>query len=306
MPDAFSDIAKVTRSHIPAANVPARLEIPTMGYGTARGAATTHGGSVVEAVAPQRKRGRPLGSMDTRPRKKASLAQPDPFIIDTGNPSHEIVSDYSYVHESILGDASMIETISENREISMNYACMLETLERTSIIIDDVFAYSVAQEIIEHDDIEPRSVEECQRRADWPKWKEAIQAELDSLTKRKVFGPVLLTPPSVKPIGHKWVFVRKRNEKNEVLRYKARLVAQGFSQRPGIDYEETYSPVMDVITFRYLVSLVVSEKLDMQLMDVVTAYLYGDLDSEIYMKVPDGLQLPNTSDSKPRSAFQSD
>ena len=60
---------------------------------------------------------------------------------------------------------------------------------------------------------------------------------------------------------------------------------------------------MDVITFRYLVSLVVSEKLDMQLMDVVTAYLYGDLDSEIYMKVPDGLQLPKSSDSKPRSAF---
>ena len=94
----------------------------------------------------------------------------------------------------------------------------------------------------------------------------------------------MLTPPSVKPVGHKWVFVRKRNEKNDVLRYKARLVAQGFSQRPGIDYEETYSPVMDVITFRYLVSLVVSEGLEMQLMDVVTAYLYGDLDSEIYMK----------------------
>ena len=56
-------------------------------------------------------------------------------------------------------------------------------------------------------------------------------------------------------------------------------MAQGFSQRPGINYEETYSPVMDVITFCYLVSLVVSEKLNMQLMDVVTAYLYGDLDT---------------------------
>ena len=69
-------------------------------------------------------------------------------------------------------------------------------------------------------------------------------------------------------------------------------MAQGFSQRPRIDYEETYSPVMDVITFRYLVSLVVSEGLEMQLMDVVTAYLYGDLDSEIYVKVLDGLTLP--------------
>ena len=53
----------------------------------------------------------------------------------------------------------------------------------------------------------------------------------------------------VKPEEFKWVFIRKRNEKNEIVRYKARLVAQDISQRPEIDYEELYSPVMDVITF---------------------------------------------------------
>ena len=60
---------------------------------------------------------------------------------------------------------------------------------------------------------------------------------------------------------------------------------------------------MDIITFHYLVSLVVSEKLGMQLMNVVTAYLYGDLDSELYMKVPDGFYVPKSSDSKPRSTY---
>ena len=59
------------------------------------------------------------------------------------------------------------------------------------------------------------------------------------------------------------------------MRYKARLVQQGFSQRPCIDYKETYSLVVDAITFRYLISLAVFEGLDMRLMDVVTAYLYG-------------------------------
>ena len=113
----------------------------------------------------------------------------------------------------------------------------------------------------------------------------------------------MLTRLSVKLVGHKWVFVRKPNEKNEILRYKARLVAQDFSQRPWIDYEETYSPVMDVITFRYLISLVVSKKLNMQLTDVVSAYLYGDLDTKIYMKLPDGFHVPKSSDSKPRSAY---
>ena len=76
------------------------------------------------------------------------------------------------------------------------------------------------------------------------------------------------------------------------MRYKARLVAQGFSQRPRVDYEETYSLVVDVINLRYLISLVVSNKLDMRLMYVVIAYLYSSLDTEIYMKIPDGFKFP--------------
>ena len=126
---------------------------------------------------------------------------------------------------------------------------------------------------------------------------------MDSLNKRKVFGPVVQTPEGIRPVGFKWVFVRKRNEKNEVVRYKARLVAQGFSQRPGIDYEETYSPVMDAITFRYLVSLAVHERLDMHLMDVVTAYLYGMLETDIHMKIPEGFKMPESYSSKPRELF---
>ena len=77
------------------------------------------------------------------------------------------------------------------------------------------------------------------------------------------------------------------------MRHKARLVAHGFTQRPGIDFNETYSPVMSGITFRYLISLAVQNHLSMQLMDVVTAYLYGSLDSYIYMKVPDGISIPD-------------
>lgn len=86
--------------------------------------------------------------------------------------------------------------------------------------------------------------------------------------------------------------MQKRNDKNEVVRYEARLVAQGFSQIPGIDYMVTYFPVVDAITFRYLINLAVHEKLDMRLMDVVTAYLYGSLDNEIFMKIPEGFKVP--------------
>ena len=81
------------------------------------------------------------------------------------------------------------------------------------------------------------------------------------------------------------------------------MVAQGFSQRPGVDYEETYSPVVDATTFRFLISLAVCEKLEMRLMDVITAYLYGSLDNDIYMKIPEGLQLPDRYDSNPREFY---
>ena len=92
------------------------------------------------------------------------------------------------------------------------------------MIVDDAFEYSVATDMMLSDDIEPRSVDEYRRRTDWSNWKQAIQVEPDSLAKHKVFGPIAPTPPRMKPVGYKWVFVRNRNEKNEIVRYKARLV----------------------------------------------------------------------------------
>ncbi|GJU93052.1 retrovirus-related pol polyprotein from transposon TNT 1-94, partial [Tanacetum coccineum] len=154
-----------------------------------------------------------------------------------------------------------------------------------------------------NDDPEPTSVIECQSRHEWNKWKEATQAELNSLNKRKVFRRIVLTPGVVKPVGYRWVFIRKQNENDEVIRYKARLVAQGFSQRPGIDYEETYSPVMDATTFRFLISLAIYENLDMRLMDVVTSYLYRSLDSAIYMKIIEGFNMPEALSAKPKDMY---
>jgi hypothetical protein len=177
-------------------------------------------------------------------------------------------------------------------------------LDRNKIVVDNIFSFKVAFDITRsNDDIEPQTVEECRRRNDWPMWKEAIQAELNSLAKREVFEPVVQTPEGVSPVGYKWAFVRKHNEKNEIVRYKAGLVVQGFLQKLGIDYEETYSYVVDAITFRFLINLVVTESLDMRLMNVVIAYLYGSLDNDIYMKIPEGYKMPEAYNSKSRSIY---
>jgi Reverse transcriptase (RNA-dependent DNA polymerase) len=87
------------------------------------------------------------------------------------------------------------------------------------------------------------------------------------------------------------------------VRYKSRLVAQGSTQISGVEYEETYSPVVDAITLRFLISLTITENLQMHLIDVVTTYLYGSLDNDIYMKVTEGLKMPESFKSKSREIY---
>ena len=74
----------------------------------------------------------------------------------------------------------------------------------------------------------PETMDECQYRKDWPKWKEYILKKLDSLEKWGVFGPVVQTLEVVKLVVYKWVFIRKCNKKNEITRYKVWLIVHGF------------------------------------------------------------------------------
>uniref|UniRef100_A0A2N9FGC6 Reverse transcriptase Ty1/copia-type domain-containing protein n=1 Tax=Fagus sylvatica TaxID=28930 RepID=A0A2N9FGC6_FAGSY len=308
LPDVFTDSKKIVKSHIPAANNPARIEVPE--------------GQLINIAANESKtrlkRGRPVGAKDKIPRKRKiqekQVAAPEEAI-PMKQATNIINLSKNCAHKSPENEppeegtpeelSPEEEQVPENDEISIHYVSTGEIWDRNKIVVDNIFSFKVALDITRSNDheIEPQTVEQCRRRNDWPKWKEAIQAELNSLLKREVFGPIVQTPEGVMPVGYKWVFVRKRNEKNEIIRYKARLVAQGFSQRPGIDYEETYSPVMDAITFRFLISLVVTENLDMRLMDVVTAYLYGSLDNDIYMKIPEGYKMPEAYNSKSRNMY---
>ena len=87
--------------------------------------------------------------------------------------------------------------------------------------------------------------------------------------------------------------MRKQNKRDEIVRYKVGLVAQGFSQRPDINYNETYSSIGDSIIFNYLINLTTCEILDICLMDVVTLYLYASTNNYIYIKIHDHLYLMN-------------
>jgi hypothetical protein len=295
LPDAFTATKGVTKSYIPARNVSERIEVPNKTIQLL--SSSKNGNSMTTPTgATSRKRNRkqresfPKTVNATQP--EVERHQVDPSDLQPTSTVHSItdVGTSECPDGNILGNNEPSDRV---QEISTDYLESGESFDRKATVVDIYFSTSIAENL--QNDPDPKTMAECKRRSDWNKWKEAIDAELASLTKREVFSSVIPTPPKTFPVGFKWVFVRKRNENNEVVRYKARLVAQGFTQRPGIDFNETYSPVMSGIIFRYLISLAVQKCLSMQLMDVVTAYLYGSLDSDIYMKVPDGLSIPDQS-----------
>jgi hypothetical protein len=146
-------------------------------------------------------------------------------------------------------------------EIAINYVETGETYDRKATIVDIYFFEKIAEDF--QNDLDHKTMAECTKRSDWIKWKAAIEAELASLYKRGDSSTVMPTPRNIFPVGYKWVFILKRNENGKVVRYKARLVAQGFTQRPDVDFNETYSPVMSAITFRYLISLMVQNRLSL-------------------------------------------
>ena len=102
-------------------------------------------------------------------------------------------------------------------------------------------------------------------------------------------------------MGHKLILTKKQNPDGQVTRYKVRLVAQGFNQRPGLDYDFTYSSVVDSGTFHYLLGTMVQFSLKIHLLDVVTAYLHGPLDAELYIKPPPDFLFKPIPPESPRS-----
>ena len=118
--------------------------------------------------------------------------------------------------------------------------------------------------------------------------------EMEALKENNTYTVTNL-PKGKTTIGSKWVYSVKVGSNNE-QRYKARLVARGFSQKEGLDYYETFSPTAKITSIRMLLQLAVQKDFIIQQMDVKCAYLYADLEEELYLDVPDGFQLSNSTD----------
>ena len=134
---------------------------------------------------------------------------------------------------------------------------------------------------------EPTGYNDAVNGPDAEKWKEAMDDEIDSLSKLKTWITVLL-PPGHKTVSCKWVYRIKCDGDGVITCYKARLVARGFSQVYGLNYDEKYAPVTCLETIRLLFALAVVKDWEIHQIDVKNAYLYGKLNKEIYMDPPLG------------------
>jgi transposase InsO family protein len=121
-------------------------------------------------------------------------------------------------------------------------------------------------------------------------WQKSLDSEHAQLVRKGVVEEVDSVPEGKKAVGSKVVLRRKLDEHGNPVKYKARIVAQGFSQVPGIDYHETFSSVAKFTTLRVLLTIAATLNWEIHQIDVVGAYLQGELDEEIYMRIPDGVR----------------
>ncbi|XP_073260546.1 uncharacterized protein [Populus alba] len=120
-------------------------------------------------------------------------------------------------------------------------------------------------------------------------WQQAMRTELNALQSNGTWSLTTL-PSGKKPIGCRWVYKVKHHLDGSVERYKARLVAQGFTQMQGVDYHDTFSPTAKIIFVHCLLALTAAHGWSLHQMDVHNAFLHGSLDEEIYMSLPPGFR----------------
>jgi hypothetical protein len=138
----------------------------------------------------------------------------------------------------------------------------------------------------------PESLQDAYNRPDGDKWRTAMEEELENLRSNDVYEEVPV-PDGVRPITSKAAFRIKFDGNGNITRYKIRIVARGFMQHEGVDYNEVFAPVASIKSVQIIIALAAKYNLELDQMDVTGAYLNGMLDEEIYLTPPEG------SDVKP-------
>ena len=170
----------------------------------------------------------------------------------------------------------------------MGYSLSAMEQEGTLLSFHDAYeAVFAAQQ----EEAAPKTFKEAMKRPDADQWLTAAQDEIQAHLDNGTWELVQL-PPGRRAIGSRWVFKIKRQADGSIERYKGRVVAKGFSQRPGLDFEETFAPTTKWAALRTIFAIAALEDLELESVDISTAYLNGVMppEHEVYMQQPEGFQ----------------
>ena len=143
--------------------------------------------------------------------------------------------------------------------------------------------------IAQDKDEDAPTYEEAMNGPNREQWLQALKEEIASLASNGTWELKDL-PAGIKALPVRWVLKVKRDAKGNIERYKARLVVKGYMQREGIDFNEVFAPTSKHTTLRTLLAIVAADDLELEQLDVKTAFLNGDLEEELYMKQPPGFE----------------
>ncbi|KAL4016719.1 hypothetical protein IC575_024376 [Cucumis melo] len=206
-----------------------------------------------------------------------------PIVVDSLNNPQEQQINGQTPHNDIVTN----EPVTEGpQEIELRRSVR----SRRSTIFYDYLVYLHESEFDLSINNDPVSFSQAIKEDNSTKWLDAMKEELKSMNDNEVWDLVEL-PKESKRVRCKWVFKTKRDSNDNIERYKARLVAKGYTQKDGIDYKETFSPVSKKDSLRIIMALVAYYDLELHQMDVKTAFLNGNLDEEVFMDQPEGFMV---------------
>ncbi|SOV09013.1 uncharacterized protein UDID_18233 [Ustilago sp. UG-2017a] len=171
----------------------------------------------------------------------------------------------------------------------------LDRMAFVAMVMDGTALIASGQQLQSADRIllEPLLLSEAKMRNNWPKWQEAMASKMNSMNKMSVFE-LTNVPADGRLISVQWVYKLKLDAQRRATRYKARLVAQGYTQRQGLDYDQTFSPVVCLQTVRILLAIARRYGLHAIQLDVSTAFLNGKIDKDVYVCIPPAFETKQT------------
>jgi hypothetical protein len=207
-------------------------------------------------------------------------------------------------HEDEINDYQRINSNDENfaqleNAIDVGHV----TLERGSHLVALARLTELSLKEVSHSELHkcfstamfegcPKSYEEALRSENHKEWKDAMDAEMNQIKNCNTWD-LKSKPNNIKPVKSKWVFTKKFDSKGNIKKYKARFVARGFTQKHGIDYVETFAPVVKFKSIRTLAAICAELKLTAYQDDVPSAFLKGNLKETVWMEQPEGYKSEN-------------